>query len=738
MEQLAISDPLVFHGEVKDETAETGYQSLVKQHEDGTLNLSVLVGGVTCALCIQKIEAALNAQSDVKTARLNFGARRLLIEWQGSPARANEFVQAVENLGYTIQPYDEKAAQEQSKSEERFLLLCLGVAGFAMGNVMLLSVGVWSTSAETMGVATRDFLHWISAIIALPGILFSGRVFFRSALSALRAGHTNMDVPISLALILASGVSLFEAANHGEHVYFDSAIMLTFFLLIGRYLDFKARENARSSALDLLKSFQGFVSVVEGAKTKRMLIRDLKEGMMVRVAAGESFPVDGCIQEGQSSADTALVTGETLPHEIMQGDEVFAGTLNLSAPVIMQVSKPAENSVLSDIVRLMDKAGQAQAAYVRIADKAAKLYTPVVHTMALITFMGWMIWGAIAWQDALMIAVTVLIITCPCALGLAVPVVQVLATSKLMKRGVFVKSGDALERLAVIDTVIFDKTGTLTLGKPVLIGEYDEERMVLAASIARHSAHPLSKALSGSYTGDMLAIDKVEEHQGQGLSALYRGQIVKLGSRSFCGDEQAPPAQGPEIWLSVKGQHPVQFVFEDTLRQDAAQVVESLQDDRVNIALRSGDRENVVADIAVKAGIEDAKGEQSPVQKYEALQELKTNGAHVLMVGDGLNDAPALAAADVSMAPGTAIDMAQNAADIVFMGDHMQPVLDAHNIARQTQKLVKQNFTLAVLYNVIAIPLAVSGLVTPFIAALAMSGSSVLVIANSFRLKLRV
>lgn len=740
-QKSTISDPLFLHSEIENTAAktETGYESLVHTSPDGEQRLSVLISGATCGLCIQKIESALAAQDGVTKAYLNFSEKRLSMSWNGTKDRANEFVQIIENLGYGVQPYDEKSSHNQRKSEERFLLLCLGVAGFAMGNIMLLSVGVWSADEGTMGMATRDLMHWISAMIALPTILFSGRPFFRSAINVLKKGHTNMDVPISLALILASGASLFETINHGPHVYFDSAVMLAFFLLIGRYLDFKARASARSSAHDLLQSFQGFATIIDQqGQTKRLLIRDLKAGMIVRVAAGEAFPIDGHVQTGSSTVDTSLVTGETLPREISAGDMVYAGTINMAAPVTCEVAKAADDSLLADIVRLMDQAGQAQAAYVRIADKAAKLYTPIVHFMALATFIGWVTLGGAPWQDALMVAVTVLIITCPCALGLAVPVVQVLATSKLMKRGILVKSGDALERLAAIDTAIFDKTGTLTVGKPELITVPSPSDLRLAASIAFHSAHPLSQAVVSAHNGKIDPIDNIQEHEGQGLSGLYNGQEIKLGSRNFCGDENAAPAKGPEIWLSKSGAAAVQFEFEDLLRPDAKAMIENLHAHHINTHLVSGDRMSVAQKIANDIGITSVHGEKTPLEKFEILEGLQADGHKVLMVGDGLNDAPVLAAANISMAPGAAIDMAQNAADIIFMGKGISPIYDTYQIAVKTQNLVKQNFVLAVLYNMIAIPMAVAGMVTPFIAALAMSGSSLLVIANSFRLKFKL
>ncbi|MGH1456822.1 MAG: heavy metal translocating P-type ATPase [Alphaproteobacteria bacterium] len=737
MENIPISDTPYIHHEIESNAKGTGYECLAIACDNGGFRLSILVNGVYCAACIQKIESALSREENVTHVRLNFGAKRLLIEWKGPPARANDYVEIIEGLGYNVQPYDARNAENSANAEERFLLLCLGVAGFAMGNVMLLSVGVWSTSAETMGIATRDLFHWISAFIALPTILFSGRPFFRSALNILSKGHTNMDVPISIALFLAGGMSLFETINHGEHVYFDSAVMLIFFLLIGRYLDFRARKNARGAAHDLLKSFSGFANVVDGNKTSRVLIRDLEEGMVLRISAGENFPVDGIIMNGSSTVDTSLVTGETLPVSIKANSNAYAGTLNIDAPITMRVTKAAENSLLADIVRLMDKAQQGQAAYVRIADRAAKLYTPVVHIMAVLAFFGWIFIGGIEWQSALMISITVLIITCPCALGLAVPVVQVLANNRLMKSGVLVKSGDALERLAKIDTIMLDKTGTLTLGVLKLIGTYERKALQIAASLAINSSHPLSQALCTKYEGELLKILATQEHAGQGLEGIHNGATIKLGSRSFCGDENAPPSDKIELWLDDGSGHLTCFYFQDVLRPDSPEVISQFKKADIRPILVSGDRDVIVQDIANQTRIDGTYAQQTPPQKFNILTELKSNGHRILMVGDGLNDAPVLAGADVSIAPGTAIDMAQNAADIIFMGDNFKPVYDVYETARMTQKLVRQNFALAILYNIIAIPLALSGAVTPLIAALAMSGSSLLVVANSFRLGLR-
>lgn len=712
-----------------------GYEGLVHSEQNNRHTLPLLIGGVHCAGCIKKIESSLLDIPCVTGARLNFSTGRLNIEWHGSPSLADEYVHTIEGLGYHVTPYNPDLKNLAEDERNRFLLLCLGVAGFAAGNIMLLSVGLWTTSAETMGFATRELFHWISALIAVPAVIFSGRPFFYSAFAALKSGRTNMDVPISVGLILACGMSVFETVRGAEHAYFDSAVMLMFFLLIGRYLDFRARRHARSAATDLLQTLVGFAAVVQDGKIRKIPIRDLREGMLIGIAAGEKIPADGVVISGESTVDTSLVTGETLPQRVVAQSLVYAGTLNISGPVTVMVSKMADDSLLADIVRLMEKAEQGQAKYVRAADRAAALYTPVVHILALLAFlMWWWILGLNA-HDSLMIAVTVLIITCPCALALAVPVVQVSASGKLFQQGIFVKSGDALERLAKIDVALLDKTGTLTLGKPQLTGEYRPEDLKLAASLARYSNHPLSKALFAAYKDLLVEVADVKEFPGKGLEGFYQGQSIRLGSRAWCGGESMDNHESLELWLNIEGRQPALFLFCDKIRMDAHQTIYNLQAKNIRTILLSGDRDSAVKAVAKQCGIMEFYSMLTPVQKFDHLQALKNEGHKILMVGDGLNDAPVLAGADVSMAPGTAIDMAQNAADIVFMGENLGAVNKAHSVAVKSQRLVIENFAITIAYNMIAIPLAFCGYVTPLVAALAMSGSSLLVIANSLRLK---
>lgn len=712
--------------------------------EDGLRRLTLAVEGVHCAGCIGKIESALLEDPAVRQARLNFSTCRLSLAWDGPPEEAERLVRRVTALGYGVTPYDARDRARGDEKEWRFLLLCLGVAGFAAGNIMLLSFALWTTPGEVMGMGTRDLLHRVSSLIALPAVAFSGRPFFRSAWAVLKNGRTNMDVPISVALVLASGMSVFEMLRHGEHVYFDSVVMLMFFLLVGRVLDFRARAGARNAAQGLLSMMAGAATVIgEDGRRQTVAIRDLREGMIVLTGMGERIPADGVVLVGQSEIDMSLATGESLPRPVNSGDSVYSGTMNMAAPLTIRIARAAEDSLLGGIVRLMEQAEQGQARYVRLADRMARLYTPVVHALAALTFLGWLMIGGVAWQESLMVAVTVLIITCPCALGLAVPVVQVLATGRLMKNRVLVKSGDALERLAGTDTVIFDKTGTLTLGRPVLDAEtpQDWDKVRLAASLAVHSRHPLSRALAASYDGPLLEVSVTEE-PGRGLSArvFVDGQekFVRLGSRGWCGERTAPVRPDRlELWLDVEGDSPVAFLFFDPLRFDAKETVLALKERGYHVILASGDREEAARRMAEELGIEDWHGGLTPEEKFSLLQTLRISGHKTLMVGDGLNDAPMLAGADASISPASAIDMAQNAADMIVMGEGLATVVEACDTARLAQRLVKQNFMLAVLYNVVAVPLAMAGMVTPLVAAVAMSGSSLVVIANSFRLKRR-
>ncbi len=698
--------------------------------ETALIERDFAVPDIRCAGCISKLEQGLVRDARIRSARVNFTEKRVHLA-HTADAEMPDLLGAFTSLGFEAHPIGEGPKDvdgEAATSKE--LVRAVAVSGFAMMNIMLLSVSVWSGAT---GV-TRDLFHWLSALIALPTIAYAGRPFFRSAWRALRHGHTNMDVPISIGVTLATALSLYETATHGAHAYFDSAVMLLFFLLCGRWLDSVMRDRARGGVTALLRNM-GTGAMVFGpdGSTHWTDATALQPGMVMLVAAGERLAADGVIVQGSTRIDLSLLTGESAPQEAALDDVVHAGTLNIDAPVRVRVTAAGTDTAIADIARLMGEASQGKSRYVRIADRAARLYAPAVHGLALTAFAGWMVAGA-GWHEALLIAVAVLIITCPCALGLAVPAAQIVAAGALMKRGVLIKDGSALERMAEIDRALIDKTGTLTLGRPVAsnLAEIAAEHRPVLLALAQMSRHPLSAALTRDLTAQGVhaaQIDEVQETPGFGVAALWQGQPVTLGR------PQGPEA-GSELAseLSIDGR-PVALVrFADALRPDTVEAITALRAEGVDAMILSGDRTEAVAPVARTLGLTAMTG-LSPQDKLAAIARSSGAGHKVLMIGDGLNDGPALAAGHASMAPGSASDVGKNASDCIFMGDRLMPVVDTIRMARRTQAIVRQNFALAIGYNVIAVPLAFAGLVTPLVAAIAMSGSSLIVVGNALRLK---
>lgn len=708
--------------------------------------IELQIKGAKCAACIQKIESSFQNNPSVTHARLNFSNGRLAVEWNSAASDIDQYVKNLRDLGYGVHCYAPNQLSSEQSDDENFLLKCLGVSAFAMGNIMLLSFALWSTTKAEMGEGMRLFLDLAVATIAMPTIAYAGQPFFRSAASVLKHGRTNMDVPISLGVILACIISVIGLFERQEHLYFDSAVMLIFFLLMGRYLDARVRQKAKSAASDLLQMMVQVAVVEQPDGTRAHIdVRNIRPDMIMHVAVGERIAADSEVLDGKSEIDMSLVTGETMPVTVDVGSKLYAGTLNIQSPLKVRVTKAANDSLLADIVRLVEKAESVQALYVRIADRAAKLYTPFVHALAAVTFVGWMLAG-LPFMDCLMRATTVLIITCPCALGLAVPVVQVLAVSRLMKAGILVKDGAALEKLSKIDTVIFDKTGTLTRGKPVLMNRESiaESDVQLAASMASKSRHPLAMAVAQSWSGPLLDVH-VNEIAGSGIESDTGIRLGRFGwvDATEDGAENARAAHAgntPDGYMHLylkksTDSAPIQFLFKDDLKLDASETIKTLKSNNLKLHILSGDREGAVRMVAEQVSVESYKSNCRPEDKVNFIEAEKEKGHNVLMVGDGLNDTPVLAAAHIAMSPSSAIDMAQNTASIIFSGGKLKPIIDAWLVACDSQTKIKQNFALAIIYNVFAVPLAVMGYVTPLIAAIAMSSSSLIVIGNSLRLR---
>ena len=706
---------------------------------NGLRQTDLSVPGVHCGGCITTIERGLKKLPFVAQARVNLSTKRVRVDWsgEGDPVR---IVETLSGLGYEAHLFDLAGDAEDRTLTE--MLRALAVAGFAAANIMLLSVSVWS-GAEA---STRDLFHWISALIAIPALAYSGRIFFRSALNALRHGRLNMDVPISLAVILAFAMSLYETMNSGEHAYFDASVTLLFFLLIGRTLDHVMREKARSAIKGLARLSPRGATVVNSDGAQAYVdVDDIRPGMTIALAAGDRVPVDARVIGGASDLDCSLVNGESAPLTVSKGSLVRAGTLNLTGPLTIEATAPASRSFLAEMMQMMERAEDAKAGYRRLADRAAQLYAPVVHLVALLSFAGWMIIAG-DWQHALYIAIAVLIITCPCALALAVPVVQVVAAGRLFENGIMVKDGGAMERLAEADMVVFDKTGTLTVGHPRLVNRDNirPDHLALAASMGSHSRHPLSQALARSgrgLSGADAAFERFAEVPGSGLEAVRDGITYRLG-RADWALEGAAPERGSETMesgqavLSADGRYLAAFVFDDRLRRDAASTVGALRQAGFPLEIISGDRENAVSHLADSLGVSAYRSGVLPDEKVRLVSRLGADGRKVLMVGDGLNDAPALVSAHVSMAPATAADVGRNAADFVFLHESLAAVSTAIDVSRRAGRLIRQNFALAILYNLIAIPAAILGYATPLVAAIAMSASSLVVVLNALRLRI--
>lgn len=706
----------------------------VQTKASGEQSIDLMISGAHCAGCMAKIERETSALPEILLARMNLSTMRLNVQWRGEPSTAGIIVARLEELGYGAKPFNMELEPLAQKNQATALLKAMGVAGAATALIMTMSVGIWD--GNEMSALTRQTMHWISAVIAIPAVAYAGQTFFRSAWGALKNKMTNMDVPISLAVILAISLSIYETIHGNEHAYFDAAVMLLFLLLIGRFLDMRLRQKTGESA-QRLAAMQASTATLIKADGSVMSVPAsmIKADDNLLVAAGERVPVDGEIIKGSSDIDTSIATGETLPLAATVGEKLYSGMINLSAPLTIKATAISGDSFLSEISKLVEAGEQKKGKFVRIADKAARLYVPVVHTLAILTFVGWMLYSGDL-RTASINAIAVLIITCPCALGLAVPAVQIVASGRLFKKGVLIKSGDALERLAKVDTIVFDKTGTLTLGSLQLSNPDDISKKALetAALLSRASRHPIARAVSAA-AGSGAVADNIKEVAGQGVEAKIDGKLTKFGKAEYVGAKNETNAQ-TESWLRIGRSKPVRFKFKDTPRMDAKDTISGLIERGYGVELLTGDKKSMAKETAKLLGIETWQAEVSPTDKLARLDELKDQGHLTLMIGDGINDAPALASAYASASPAGAADVSRAAADIILQGDKLSGLITAVSTAKDAQKRVVENLSLAVAYNMFAVPLAVFGFVNPMIAALAMSGSSMIVTLNALRLKL--
>jgi Cu2+-exporting ATPase len=697
---------------------------------DGTIILSLPTAH--CATCITDVETALRAYPGVRSARVNLTLRRATVDAPG--VAAGDLVQVLDGIGYEAHELDPDALSATAADRQgRDLLMRIGVSGFAMMNIMILSVAVWSGAED----ATRDLFHFISGAIALPTVAFAGKPFFASAYRSLKARRLGMDVPISLALILASAISVFETLHSGRHAYFDAAAMLCFFLLIGRYLDHRTRAIARSAAAELTALEVPRAFRLSDAGEETVPVAALRPGDLIRVRPGGRVPADGEIVEGHSEIDRALLTGETLPMTAQPGLMLSAGEVNLTGPLTLRVTAAGRDSSLARLTALVEAAESARGRYASLAERASKAYSPAVHLLAFTSFLAWF-WTTRDLRHSLNIAAAVLIITCPCALGLAVPAVATAASGRLFRRGLLIKDGTALERLAQVDTVVLDKTGTLTMGQPLLVsGDPIPDAMKpVAAALAGATSHPLARALvAGLDPQPTVQLEELREHPGFGVSARWQDRKIRLGRADWVGAVDQADCPNSATWFHLDGAAPIRLEFTDRLRPGADECIAARRAPGHRGNRLWGVRTAAVADVADHLGIAEFHAAMDPMAKASFVEELAGQGAFVLMVGDGLNDTAALSRAHASISPATALDAARVASDVVLTGNDLSPVADALTTARRATARIRENFVISIGYNVVAVPLAIAGLATPLMAALAMSLSSITVTLNALRLR---
>jgi len=698
---------------------------------DGAWQLDLMLAGLSCGACVWLVEQALAAEPDVTRARAALTTRRLVLCWRGARERAEDFAALLARLGFRAVPFSPPCIAAADDAETRAITRALGIAAFGAMNVMLVSVAVWV--GTDMGEATRAAMHWLAALIGLPTIAIAGLPFYRRAWASIRARRANMDVAISIAVLATAAMSLSEALRNGPYTWFDGATTLLALLLAGRLLDRTARARAGRSVAELLALQQASARRLGPDGTLHEVPADsLQAGERLLLAAGERLPVDATVESDAALFDLSALTGESLPQPVARGAAVGAGAVNMGGATVVRVARAARDGSVAAMARMLEAATAARGRFAGIADAASRVYVPAVLAISLATFALWWLWLGTDWRAALVPAVAALIITCPCGLAIAVPAVQAVSVGAMFRRGLLVTSPTALERISGCDHVVLDKTGTLTEGRPVLLpGSWTEPLLREAAGLAHASRHPLAQALAAACPEAPAALAAVEL-PGRGIVA----GMARLGSAAFVGAPTDAPADahdGTAIWYAAPGIAPVRFAFADTVRSDAAATIAALRGLGLSSELLSGDQAPAVAAVADALGIADWTAGATPEAKAERVLALQQQGRRVLMVGDGINDAPALALAQASASPESGTDLARTTADVVLRQGGLAGIVETIRLARRAQTLARQNIAFSLGYNILAVPLAIAGLVTPLIAAMVMATSSLAVTLNALR-----
>lgn len=729
-----------------DDTEEWAKFSHALNQPEQVWQSHIVVDGMHCAACAFNVEKALTSVQGVMSAEVNATSKRARITWSAETTKPSEWMEALTRAGYAALPASEIFNFDERRKQQRLMLWRLVVAGFCMMQVMMYAYPAYIADSQDITPDIINLLRWASWVLTLPVMFFSATPFFSNALHDLKNRQISMDLPVALGILITfvvSSAGTFQPNGWwGVEVYFDSLTMFVFFLLTGRWLELRMRDRT-AGALDVL--MRRLPSTVERLNAQgefqRVAVNRLQVGDTLRVLPGEAFPADGVITEGVTNADEALLTGESKPVEKSLGQEVIAGSFNLQAPVNMRIDKLGGHTRYAQIVALMERASVEKPRLAVIADRIARPFLiGVLFAAALAAFILW----PVDHGRALMAAVAVLIVTCPCALSLATPAAMLTISGALAQRGVLVRKMQALEALSNIDTVVFDKTGTLSQDQLTISAIQTHESYTpkqalnIAAQLANYSLHPLSKAIVR--TADVhtepseMKLEDVKEVPGAGLMANSSIGTLKLGSLTFCGLENLDRMATSSVHLVSEHGWIASFTMEETMKADVTESVQALKKQGIQVQLLSGDNTETVNAFARKAGIDVARGACTPQDKLLHMQQLQQQGRQVAMIGDGLNDGPILALANVSVAMGQAVPLAQAQSDFVVMNNEVPMVVVLLNQAKRTMQIVKQNLMWAVIYNVVCVPLAIMGWLPAWLAGLGMALSSLLVVGNALRL----
>ena len=699
---------------------------------------SIYVGGMYCAACSWLIDAALGKVDGIRDIEVSPVTHRIHVAWDPQAIGLGGVLSIIADLGYKPQPLAPDSSEKPEQAEQRAALKRLLVASLGMMQVMMFAVALYSGEFQGIDAKMERFLRLVSFLVTTPVVFYSARPFFAGALRGLRARRPGMDIPVAIAIGSAYVASVYATYTDGPAVWYDSVTMFVFFLTVARYLEMRARHRSidRGSAMSAL--LPNTATRLEGGQHVEVPVSQLAAGDLLLVRAGESFAADGEIVEGSTSADESLLTGESAPRPRLSGDRIMAGSINLDDAVTMQVHRTGVDTTLGTIGRLSERARHARPIFVQLADRVASRIVVAILLLAVGVAVTWTFVDA---DRAFVITLSVLVVTCPCALALATPAAFAAAGGRLADLHLLVTNGDAIEALARATHVVFDKTGTLTRGRPEILRTtvHDESRsetdcLAIAAALEVASTHPIAHAFREHAAG--LKAEELQVHVGKGVEGVVGGQRWRIGSPAFVITPTGAGSddRGSQVVLASDERVVATFTIEDALRGDATDTIRALRDRGLSVSLFSGDSRVAVKRIADQLGIADARAGYSPDDKLAGIRTLQQSGEIVAMVGDGINDAPVLAGADASIAPSHAASLAQSSADVLMLGENLRPVITLLHAARRTMTIVRQNLGWAIVYNLSAVPAAAMGLVPPWLAAIGMSASSLVVVMNVLRL----